>query len=629
MVTDILKKFDMNLKVEFFVEYFQNMVELYGNNSDDFCVIDLHSLINMIIEELSKNNINRNLKFFYEKLQEIKKQDLIVKKHYSYKVNEIVSNIFSKKEYTLIVAKSLLSDINNGKYAKNVCDRIIKILFDSTSLEESKDELKYLTNVLIVEFIIYGYNEEYLIKIMKNIFSTYAVYSDGLISTDFPLPCEISMNEIVKYMESLTIKNRIESLKNYFEKHTKKYYYLFKINGIVGDNLNIHLNNVDIYNWRNFHKFDIEKDEKIKNSCYAYKNGKFEENDIHCSICIEALDFDGVFEKIKQQLDEAFDILYTYHNINCKIEIDYTDYLVFDDNKNIIREGFTRIDDENFMRLVSPLNYNLETNITELNEYYSNYSKYILNNSNVSSEIIKNSIRYYRKGKETSKTEDKILNYWISIENLLKIDIDLPSSIIENERDDLKFRKIVGLVPTLICKLNIVNCYWQVFNYFYDRSLYNPEILDEETKRALQFSSEKQDLTKFINNYKLLKDKFSTALDIEIYEKYEKILDNRGLTEDFIKHLMSNTKNILLLSYRYRNMIVHNAQCDSTFIRFYANQLAKIAINLIGIIINEIYKKETNIDLKNIIISKYIEQKQEIKSLEVIALRDWLINLGK
>ena len=94
---DILAEFKLEPKVDYFVSYYLYKSYLYNKKSTDISTFNLHSLINLIIEELSKNNINRNLKFFYNKLQEIKKKDNIIENKYDYKINEILQNMTSNK----------------------------------------------------------------------------------------------------------------------------------------------------------------------------------------------------------------------------------------------------------------------------------------------------------------------------------------------------------------------------------------------------------------------------------------------------------------------------------------------------------------------------------------------------
>lgn len=626
---DILAEFKLEPKVDYFVSYYLYKSYLYNKKSTDISTFNLHSLINLIIEELSKNNINRNLKFFYNKLQEIKKKDNIIENKYDYKINEILQNMTSNKEYALIVSKNLLLELENGMYGKEICSSIEKILFNNKKLEDIKDKLTYLIDSLLIEFIIYGYNEKSLDKLMYNIFSKYTIYNNNYVSTNFPIPLDIKNEKIKEYVDNLTIEDRIKSLKNYFDKKSRKYYYLFNISGIKGIDLNIKLNNVNIYNWKTSYRFKIEVDKKIQKECIGYKYGKFEDNDIHCSIYIESVDKEDVFEKIKQQLNEALDILYTYHNFECKILVDYSHYIVFDENKEFVSEGMTRQYDENFKRKVRPLQFYSGNEVLKANEEYANYSKYILNNLMPTSEIIKNSVRYFRKGKEATNVEDKILNYWICIENILNVNIDLPTSIIGKEDDDLKFRKIKSIVPILTCQIELISQYWLIYEYFFDKYLENIKVMDSKEAEKLQFSYTDINLINFINNYELLENKFTSQNDLELYLKYLNLLYDKEKISNYINKYITTTQDILLLSYRYRNMIVHNAQYDITFINFYSQQLELIAIRLLNVITSEIYKSEARKDLNNIIINKYLNQKQMINDFKFKNLKEWFNSIDK
>ena len=48
--------------------------------------------------------------------------------------------------------------------------------------------------------------------------------------------------------------------------------------------------------------------------------------------------------------------------------------------------------------------------------------------------------------------------------------------------------------------------------------------------------------------------------DLELYLKYLNLLYDKETISKYINKYITTTQDILLLSYRYRNMIVHNAQ---------------------------------------------------------------------
>ena len=626
---NIIKEFSLNEKESYFVSYYLYRIKLYESGSSEFEMFNLHSLCEIIIEEIINNNINRNLKFFQDKLRNISKIDYMIKNNYEYKVNEIINNITSNKQYALIVAKDLIIELNEGKYGKDICYRMSELIFSKKEFENIKVELNYLIDALIIEYVIYGYDLKEIEDIIYNIFSKYQIIDSKRVITNFPIPEGINDNEkIIKFISDLSIQKRIDTLKLYFEQKKRKFYYMFNMRGIVGDFLDIHLNNVDIYNWKTKYKFGIEIQ---KDKPAMYSAGNFEKNDIHCSIMIESVGKDSKFEKVKQELDDALDILSFYHNIQCRIEVDYSKYVIFDENREFIGEGMTNEFNENFKRVVKPLNYNYNKSNDEVNKKYNKYSKYILNDFSYSSRIIKQSIRYYKKAKEAPRLEDKILDYWICIENIFNvINIDLPNSILDKNEKDSKFNKIYSLVPYIILKNRLVSVYWKVYKFFMNSDRYardfNSKMLTDDEMKKLQFNGEEINLIDFIKYYEILDNKFNLEIIQDIYLKYNKILTDARITTDYINKSIRKSKDILLILYRYRNMIVHNAQYDITFSKFYIKQFDLIASMILNTIINEYYINEGNKKLEDIIIDQYTNNKQLAIILKSKTLKNWFLN---
>lgn len=620
----VYEEYDLNEKVKYFISYYIYQINLYNQGSKNFNIFNLHCLLKNILEELSQNDRERNLKFFQEKLRVILKKDNIVKRNYEYKVNEIINNITSNKKYALIMANNLWNNIKDGKYAKKICSRLEKILFNKKKLEDIKVELNYLIETIIVEFIIYGYSSKEIEKNLYNIFDKYIIQGEFII-TNYPIEKKIqNKDEIKEFIDNLSVNDRIKSLKTYFEQTNKKYYYLFNINGIAGLQLDIKLNNVYIYNWKTSYKFDIEVDKKKQEKFPTYEYGDFNKNEIHCCVYIESINKETSWDEITKQLDDALDILYIYHNIGCKIEVDYSHYIVFDENKNIISGGMTREFDAEFKRSVRPLNYDNNTTNTYLKQY-QNYSKYILNNESNSSKIIKNSIRYFRKARQIDSLEDKLLNYWICIENIFKINIELPNSVLDIKERDSKYNKISSILPYLIFQNELINEYWICYDYFFKEYINKRISLSKKNISKLQFdlNVKKINLVKFIKNFELMFDENLSELNKNIYRKYLDRLINKDTLKSWINEYINNVKENILILYRYRNMIVHNAQYKNIFMEFYIKSIDKLTINLLSVILNEFYKNKGKTTLESIIINKYIDQKQIIKDFEEKNLKDW------
>ena len=73
-------------------------------------------------------------------------------------------------------------------------------------------------------------------------------------------------------------------------------------------------------------------------------------------------------------------------------------------------------------------------------------------------------------------------------------------------------------------------------------------------------------------------------------------------------------------------MIVHNAQYDITFSNIYEKQFEILVLKLLSVVINEYYNSKGKDDLKNIIVNRYINQKQTILDIKELGLKTWFNN---
>lgn len=629
MLKNFFDGFYLDEKLNYFIEYYLYLIKQYNDGLVNFTIFNLHSICQFIKEELTYNASLRNIKLLSKKLRNNVVMDYFSKNEYKLKIEAILQSITTNKEYTLIIVNSLLKEIEDGKYAKKLCDRIVKLLFSKKELNNVKEEVKYLTNSLIIEYLILGYNSSEIESFIINIFSNYSEVN-GEYFTNYPIPNNISGNKIKKYILSLTNKERINALKKYIKIKVSTYYYLFTVDGIVGDLLDIKLNNVNIYNYRNKAKFNIERE---GNTSPIYENGKYKEKLIHCTVKVESIGKNNAIEKVKEEVENALDILHKYHDVRCKIDVNYSYYILFDKSKNIIGEGMTRKYDENFKKIVNAINYNHknDNDYTKLQKNYNNYSKYIINNHSKTSNILKQSLRYYRKAKESFKIEDSILNYWICIENIFKFEIEVSKSVLDKDEKDNKFNNIISFFPMVVLYNEIIEKYWNIYHYFSNKGAnYKHYIIKKFNKNELnklQFKIGNVDLRKFLKNMNILKDKIITTLDREIYNDAVKKLNDINETKLFVSEIIDKTKEHLILLYRYRNMIVHNAYCNFYFSEYLQNRFDYITIELLNMITENYCDNKAQKNIEEIIIEKYICNQELKEKLKTETLEEWFMKL--
>ena len=124
-----------------------------------------------------------------------------------------------------------------------------------------------------------------------------------------------------------------------------------------------------------------------------------------------------------------------------------------------------------------------------------------------------------------------------------------------------------------------------------------------------------EDMREFIKNIpplialvpnKITKDKIIFA---------DKFYSDNKFANQKINERLDQTKHDLLLIYRYRNLIVHNARFDSTILPYYIKKAERFAGNFLRIILYEFAMDDTK-DQKTILLSKKVKVQRVMDKLK-------------
>ena len=116
----------------------------------------------------------------------------------------------------------------------------------------------------------------------------------------------------------------------------------------------------------------------------------------------------------------------------------------------------------------------------------------------------------------------------------------------------------------------------------------------------------------FIDNLEELKNNLQNEVDIDNLEELKGILNNNDNAKKFLQDNEIKLKEMLLLIYRLRNMIVHNAQYNITFLDYYAKQIERIAAEALRVIIF-VYLDTSKNSMYELIMDMYIHNKIELQ----------------
>ncbi|MFW6016118.1 MAG: hypothetical protein ACOCRK_06740 [bacterium] len=539
-------------------------------------------------------------------------------------------------EFLKSLCNKILENFMSGEYFNKTYSILKRILLNSECKEKDYKKIKILSQYLIVELLLKGYHLDTIKELPENIFDTYH-FQEEILYTDFPHNQnweDFKKNEkydqksynkaIQDEIDGLSIKDRLDKFYEYWD-DKKKYYYIFEIIGLRGE-IDINIGKV------NFYSPDVKK--YLQNEDYddkEYFNNK-DKNFINAAVEIETYDIKASKNKALELVKRAVDLFGCYirpkkDRVNYKVN---TACLVIDENHRLVNEsiGETSTMIHNWYDSANLDEIDIDD---ELNSYFKSVDKYLykpLNSLNNTEKKIIYSLHWLRKGEETSREEDELLNYWVVIENMLNFESNL--KVIDLS---LKF------IPFIEINKYIFDFGWELYWYIWhllnssqgvQERRYDLELPEKLLEKANLNPPPKSsiNLRAFVDCLPLIEKEVNRKIVKEKVHYANMFYTDNEFTKEVIDNQINQIKNDILMIYRYRNEIVHNAHYENTVIPFYAKKANKYSGNLLRKIIHEYSVNELTIEeiltqnhvnIKNFL--QKIEQNEDLDILNINSMK--------
>ena len=440
---------NQEIKKLYFIEYWReftryaedkiNQLSCFNNLEQDSINPILYNpkeLFKEFIDEIERKNLSNsdNKNFFIENVKNLIKLDIEALKFLKSTLT-IIQRQFSKKDdfsYLLYALKFALNEMDNFRLGKECVKGLAEILLDNQSLDNSKETIKHLVNFIVFELKYKGFSDKKIYKIVNEIFD---IYHEDKHDTSFPhnleFPKELTQRNLDKFyqnlktcMDSLTVRGRIISLGNYFDRETFPIRFIFRINGIRGKE-NLKIGDIEIYNPLEKQLID-KKDsdcDKIFDETFGLRDSEKASLKEICNIAVRV----NVIERNDEESgkNEAINKAHAFFNcfvssifyIKTKISLDITQYIVLNDKNIPINRHFNNIDEK------ASSYQNAECICDFIQNMDSNHLKYYENLIKQKEAIaidkkIVESLAWKKRALESTNYNEAILWHWISIENL-------------------------------------------------------------------------------------------------------------------------------------------------------------------------------------------------------------------
>lgn len=588
-----------------------------------------HILVEDIISEIEDNSFKNldNKNYFYAQLNYYLENDPAIKACLHSKFQIARRNFEpNKSNYLLEILKDVKTSFSSGFYFEKSLDLLIEILLNEEIItKEFIDECRYLSQVIIIEFMKRKYTLEDIKDFTKHIFENYKYEDDGRLVTSYPHNLSYTdyeridnktnpqfYTDVKEIIDNLTISKRLKALSTLYNKKAEKVHYIFVVEGLKGS-VNIEIAGITFYS------LDQNRFTKIfDNKEFDEENLQMNKEDdfefLQAAVEVDYLTSKSSLLQAINKLENALDLISCYYNTKTPLELDISRYIVVKDNKLIHWSSGTD-KRARFQKHIDSL---------DIQDFNSNFEilmdKDILwkNFTDKSVLKIRNAIHWHRKAQESKKDEDKLLHYWISIENLFT-ETNLAEILKKNKTGK------IHIIQEVISSNQILpfifgygwDLYWHYDNKSHKLHHSQKMIIPDELIEKANFNrktGEKIYLKKFIDCLDEIEPYETNPFFVEQLRQVKEFYKNPKIAKEIIDKQIEQIQTDLLMIYRFRNLIVHNAHFDNTLLKYYVWKIKQFSNNFLRSIIENLENDKT---LPEIIFSIHAKREHFLNDMEM------------
>lgn len=569
-----------NSPLEYFQIYWDEYIyDLLDSSNSEIRMQSPRMLIHEIISEITYHHFKNteNIAYFKAKLGEWLKKDRIFKELFQQDV--ILSFSYFDSQHSLLLKElfiGILRRFNIERYFEKIFWDFVKFMEESPSLTyDNKQRINEYINLIIAEFKSEGFALED-IKGLPTQIENIAIEAGGHIiaapdsfyelqESDFETK-ELYYNAIAKRIERRTISECLQGIINKFYCTPQEGFMLIRLTGLKGE-IDTTIDGVHIYSPRN-HKYITEEAisdiEKLNDKEY-----------LNAAIPIESV---GLFTSInyaKLKLVSVLEIVSLIYDTKVKIDYGRGNFvMVFNGKESGFHHNVTS-DDERYQERTSLYKYEISIDGKEIedgkDEIIKNYEAVHYPDSETTIKL-SNAVHWCYKAKNASTDEEKLLNSWFALEGMMKVSDEVMHNLPIRKEDGVM--KVVQYIVKATFSIRKFHNYWREA---YAKILYSiqdkflsfnlPEDLKKRAGLNLK-SGDKYDTKSFFACISELEKTISHQMfKNELHEVADYYSSKKGF-EEYTQQI----ENDILVIYRLRNLIAHNAVIPSESLTLYARK---------------------------------------------------------
>lgn len=613
--------------------------QLCSSNDYNITIDSPHLLIDNIISEIEYNDLKNkeNRTLFKKQLGKWLKNENVFSSLFGKKVKLLLERFDDSSciQYLLQICRQIKDELVEGKYLDALLNHLAVVIDESILLNyKNKDEISKYTDLVIAEFIVNGIVAEDLTGIIRDI--------EALDFADFN-PNDYKNEEeyyksVNEYFKNKTIYQEIDVVRKYYKINPKQCFVLVRLEGIKGE-IDIYIDDINIYS-------PYIKQYIVESKCFCdIEKISDERKFVNVAIPVEHRMVYSSYAYAINRLESILDILELTYNNSKPIKYD-KHRLCLIDEEGYVQAGYVSIDeleyDENDY-IVSEASasevhksqksiwdyeahrdYLLSLDISEKKDDFELIEKRIKTLKN--STKLSRAAHWYQKGKNSESLEDKLLFHWIAIESLLKSSEKTYHNIIIGDKNVSLLKVIQRISSSVMLNKFFEEYYVDIYNLLFILTKHCDNYLKisiDLQNRIFPQNDEDKDYKKYLCNFLNSLEKLEENINNELYKSKLRELNLFYQNDKGIRAKEQEFSNDILLIYRLRNLIAHNAVFPKYVIKYYANKIEIISGSIIELLIEK--SQNTNWNLDDILIDVSIRHEdfksninEKIKALKLI-----------
>lgn len=592
----------MTRNIQYWIDYWASMFTGIEHRRFALSLISPRVLLRELIEEVETRSLKNsdNRRFLYDQINEYFESDPPTQRCLL-PVLTLVRREFEKPRLDLLaqLCRRGLAVLDSLQYFDCAVDALADALLAAAPV--NRKTLAMVCQDLIVELLEAGYSQNLIEAVPRTLFSEVIEHGE-IVTTQFPhgigYPTDDAdpskkaayCAELKAYMNGLTVKDRLDALKKYPRLPRQELRFIFQVRGIRGKGA-FDIGPVHFY---------PPTEEKVLKDIRGIKMDEHpelfrshEKVYLNAVLTVSTADTHSGAALARRQLIEALNCLRFALGSRAQYEIGQ-DYVVVDKDGRLA--GMSSSLDRRSGLLHWHESLEVTADVLEIikgSDILQRAAPHMLaqgGRGQVERKLM-DSLHWFRKGKEAEASEDQLLWLWISMENLLNPASSAggPKPLLRTDGQETVVSIAFDLLPRLRCLANAYDRGWALFHELdLDSMLSIPPPLgtftlpDDLKKRAgLNQRGQKIYLRNFVEAIpEILTHMPDTILREHLQEAHE-FYSSAAQAGEVIEKERKAFRNDVVMLYRTRNKIVHNAAVGDTTLPYYIRSASEFARELI------------------------------------------------